>query len=624
MTLAKNGGIAILTLNNYHTELAESSAGLEMITKRKSDKGVLYVLLDVTDKSFTLGKAPQVELAFDYYDEGKGQLVVKVDSHDPLYGNSKSPGTWKGVGGVQFTNSHKWKRAKIAISDASFSNRLNGGDIRLQMQHQPLLKLRNVTIKKKLPISESIVSSGLKKKPNILCIVVDDLNDYIGPYDDNNAKTPHLDKLFASGMRFNKAYCQYPVCGPSRASFLTGMYPENIGVLSNEKHARSESPNVLNMLEYFKKKGYWTASAGKIFHGETNVVEAGVSTHRSDWFENSENVLKKKLQKLFEKQHGPISKNKNEWQKYLSDNYVSPERVVQAIPTDLKEDEHMDGRVAARISSYLKQKTIKDSPFLLACGFTKPHVPFYAPKKYFDLYSEENLNFEKVPPSDWAQKPKTAIYDRYKGFGAKFGEYQPELRRKWLHAYLACVSFVDAQIGKVLSSLEENGLADNTIVVLISDHGFHIGEHFHYGKVTLFEESARVPMFLRVPGMDLKGQESNSLTELLDIYPTLVELCNLEAPKHLEGKSLLPILKNPNASVKESAYTVVTRPLKGRTIVAKAIRYKNWRYAEWDGPADAELYNLNTDPKEYRNLIKDPEFAPIVKKLHGMIQARSQ
>lgn len=517
-------------------------------------------------------------------------------------------------------DSGTWKTKKITFYDARFSNRLNGADIRFRIVNYSLFRIRNVSLKK-LDAPPSPLATTLRqgKEPNVLLVVFDDLNDYVGAFGNPNAKTPNLDSFAKGAMRFDRAYCQYPVCGPSRASFMSGLYPEETGVLDNSSHLRFSRPDATNMLEYFKESGYWTASAGKIFHSFQNVAECGVSTYFSDWFRNAEDPWRKKLENQFINEVGPIADNRKTFDAFMKEKFVNPERVVQAIATDLPDEDHKDGRTATRITSYLKEKPFGDQPFFIACGFAKPHIPEFAPKKYFDMYPKDTLQFDDVPLDDWDNKPKAAIWEKYKGYGAKFGVNDRELRAKWLQAYLACISLSDAQFGKVLNALKENGYADNTIVVVFGDHGYHIGEHFLYGKATLFEESARVPFMVRVPGMTPPGSTTQSFAELVDVYPTLVDLCGLKKPSHLQGKSLRPILNDPKKTIQDSAYTVVTRT----GMVAQSVRYKNWRYSEWGSAAEAELYDLSKDPDEYNNLAADPEYTKTLKKAHEKLKSRA-
>ena len=618
-TLNLKHGLEVKT--NSHVSI-ENSDGMDVIHATAKKGHPIYVSLDVQDSRFIRGQQPNLQLSFEVLDRGKEPLTVKVDSSDPLYGSTKVPGSWKGIGGFQFKDTGKWEKVSITMKDAYLNDRLNGADFRFRIHRVPHLKLRKLELKASKPVGSSAKTS-LKQgdQPNVLFIVFDDLNDYIGSYGDVNAKTPNLDRFAKESLTFNQAYCQYPVCGPSRASFLSGLYPENSGVLNNTKHLRVIRPDAKNILEYYKEQGYWVSSAGKIFHGDSNITEGGVSTHQSDWFINAENVSRRYLDRCFEQETGPIKKNKEEWKQYQYKNRFFGERVVGAVATQLQDEEHMDGRVMKRITSDLRKKAYGNAPFFMACGFTKPHVPFYAPQKYFDLYPLEDLIFEDVPKDDWSNKPKTAKYNRHKGFGIDFGVSNRQKRAKWLQAYLACISFVDAQLGKVLDELERNGLQDNTIVVVTSDHGFHIGEHFQYGKVTLFQESTRVPLMIRTPKMKTAGQSSESFAELLDLYPTLTDLCGLPAPKHLQGESLVPVLKDPLEVVRDSAYTVVTRA-EHPGMVAKCLHMGPWRYTEWKGPEDAELYHLKNDPDEHVNLINNPEYAKVVKQLRSKLDGR--
>lgn len=609
---AKSG---IVLWEQSQVKYEPTANGMEVKAQQDNKNAPLYLSLDVKDSAFIDGAAPIVEFSFDYFDAGHEELTFAIDSDDPLHGSLAAPGTWRGAGGVQFMDSGTWKTKTSVFTDARFSNRLNGADIRFRAMKQPQLRLRNISLKKleTVPQTPSILQQG--KVPNILMVVFDDLNDYVGAFGDPNALTPNLDAFAKSGMRFNRTYCQYPVCGPSRASFMTGLYPEASGVLDNSTHVRFVRPDATNMLEYFKEAGYWTATAGKIFHGFGNVAERGTSTYASDWFRNGEDPFKKKLEREFEREVGPIKQNREAYNAFMKERFVNPERVVQAVATDLRDEDHKDGRTATRISSYLMEETFGDQPFFIACGISKPHVPFFAPKKYFDLYPLENLEFADVPSDDWKEKPKDAIYKKYEGYGAEFGVNDRALRAKWLQAYLACVSFGDSQFGRVMKALEESGHADDTIVLVFGDHGYHIGEHYLYGKVTLFEESARVPFVMRVPSKTRQGSTTLSFAELLDIYPTLTELCGLPTPPHVQGKSLVPILDDPENEIHDAAYSVVCRP----GMVAQAVRYKNWRYAEWGIETEAELYDLDKDPDEYRNLASNPEYEQVVQHLSKMM-----
>jgi len=603
--------------NETPWKYVNSPDGCEVVSESANSKIPVYLYLNVKDPAFADGSAPVVELSFEYFDESVEEVTFSYDSDDPLYGSPKQPGIWKEGGGFQLMDSGIWKPQTVVLTEARFSNRVNSQDLRFRLAGHNRLRLRNIAMTKLDKVPDLPPATRTQKdSPNILMIVFDDLNDYLGPFGDPNAKTPSLDTFVKSALRFDRAYCQYPVCGPSRASFMSGLYPEASGVLDNNTHVRPNCPDAVNMLEYFKGKGYWTASAGKIFHGYTNIAERDQSTYAADWFRNAEDPWRKKLERQFVSEVGPIKGNEAAYKAFMKEKFVSPERVVQAIATDLKDEDHKDGRTATRVRSYLEDKPFGERPFFIGCGLAKPHVPHFAPKKYFDMYPLDELEFEDVPADDWKNKPKDAIYEKYKGYGAKFEVNDRALRAKWLQAYLACVSFSDAMFGQVMDALEKSGFAENTIVIVFGDHGYHIGEHYLYGKTTLFEESARVPFMIRVPGKTPAGTSTRSFAQLLDVYPTLTDLCGLETPAHVQGTSLVPVLEDPAKSVRDSVYTVVTR---SHGMVAQAVRYKNWRYAEWGSPDKAELYDLDKDPKEYSNVADNPEYKKVVKQLSGII-----
>lgn len=615
-----DGGI-VLRGDQPNVETIDSAAGLEIHAKQPNKNEPLYLSLSVEDADFIDGAAPIQKFSFEYFDAGSEEVTFDIDSLDPLHGGPNNPGIWRGAGGFQLMNTGTWKTKTITLHDARFSQRLNGADIRFRALRYPHLRIRNVSLEKldtPLPLPAATLKQG--DVPNILVIIFDDLNDYIGPYGDPNVKTPHLDAFARDALQFDHAYVQYPVCGPSRASFLTGMYPESLGVLDNNSYFRFERPEATNMIEYFKQQGYWTATAGKVFHSAQNYGERGVSTYFGDYFRNAEDPYRKKLNEQFVEEVGPIHQNRAAYNEFMAGRDLSGERIVQAVATDLRDEDHADGRVATRIAAYLNERSFEDRPFFLTAGFMKPHVPFYAPKKYFDLYPIEELQFDDVPVDSWDNRPMEALHTRYEGFQMDFGVNDREARAKWLQAYLATISLVDAQFGRVMQALENSGMADNTIVIAFSDHGFHIGEHFMYGKVSLFEESTRVPFLVRMPGVTKPGV-SDSFIELLDIYPTLIELSGLEAPEHLQGVSLLPIFEDPEAIIKDSAYTVVSRP---GGLLGRSVRYDNWRYTEWGSPSKNELYDLDRDPNEYDNLANSPEYRDVVEKLSELIDLLKQ
>ena len=457
------------------------------------------------------------------------------------------------------------------------------------------------------------------KRPNVLFIVCDDLNTHVSTSGYNHIRTPSLDKLAAAGTRFLRAYCQYPVCGPSRSSFLSGLYPESTRVLDNKSDIRQERPGIVPLPEQFRKNGYWTAGVGKIFHNMKN--DPGESCwYEYERFENERNPVLEKARKEFEAENGSIEKasNRRAWRLKQKEarRGASGQKVPGYGPTDMSDEEHKDGRNVRRVVSWLDKKSHGDKPFFIACGIQKPHVPFWAPQKYFDMYPREKLVIPPALVGDWKDIPPLAMVKRFKAFGFELDKENDALRRAYTQAYHACVSFIDAQIGLLLDAVKRNGHWEDTIIIFISDHGYHLGEHYMWGKVSLFEECARVPMIVRVPGRTRAGTSTAGLTELVDLYPTLCELCGIKAPAHLQGQSFAGLVDKPSGEGKETAYTVVSR---GKTL-GRSIRTARWRYAEWGSSSAAELYDLEKDPAEHHNLVDDNKFSEPLEKMRRLLE----
>lgn len=473
---------------------------------------------------------------------------------------------------------------------------------------ESILKLFNlILLGTALFLATTTAVAADKQQPNVLFIVCDDLTTRVSTSGFPDISTPAFDQLAAAGMTFKRAYCQYPVCGPSRASFLHGLYPQATGVLNNKIDIRDSRPNTTSMPQSFQEKGYWTGSVGKIYH--QLVVDPGEAV----WdeflrFENDELPLVTAARKEFEAKHGPIGnkgKNRRLWKKHIGSlaTQTRGQKRCGYGPSGLRDEQHNDGKNVRQVASWLDNQSYGDKPFFIACGIHKPHVPFIAPDAYFDMYPKENLRFSKTPADFWDQAPFLASHDRYKKLGFELGVENDMLRREYTQAYHACISFIDAQIGLLFESLKRNGQWDNTIVVLTSDHGYQLGEHFLWGKVTLFEVCDRVPMIIRVPEMTKPGTTSEGLVELIDLYPTLSELCDITPPNDIHGRSIVPMLRDPAAAGKETVYTVVSR---GKQL-GKAIRTTRWRYALW--PDGEELYDLTNDPAEHKNLVTSNEHA---------------
>ena len=435
---------------------------------------------------------------------------------------------------------------------------------------------------------------------NVLFIVCDDLNTHVTTSGYQPISTPAFDSLAAAGMTFGRAYCQYPVCGPSRASFLSGLYPQSTGVLDNSADIRDTRVGTLSMPECFQRSGYWTGAVGKVFH------TAKIDPQEAAWdavlrFENDELPMVTPVREAFEAEHGSIEEGaaRRLWKERVTS--IGTQTRGQAPPgygpSGLRDEQHKDGKNARQVVAWLDEGAHGDQPFFMACGIQKPHVPFLAPSAYFELYPKEELAVIPARPDFWDQAPRMARSNRYQSFGFEFGVENDALRRDYMQAYHACISFIDAQIGLVLDALKRSGHWEDTIVILTSDHGYQLGEHFLWGKVTLFEDCARVPLLIRVPGRTEPGSRSAGLVELVDLFPTLTDLCGIAAPEDLQGSSLAPMLADASQAGKQVVLTVVSR----RNELGRAIRTRRWRYAAW--PTGEELYDLEGDPGENKNLV---------------------
>ena len=451
-------------------------------------------------------------------------------------------------------------------------------------------------------------SVAIAKKPNILFIVCDDLNTHVSTSGYPHISTPAFDELAAAGMTFRRAYCQYPVCGPSRASFLHGLYPQSTGILDNQSDIRKVRPGTVSMPQRFKESGYWTGAVGKVFHNE-KIDPGDVAWNQMLRFENDEMPMVTPIREKFEAEHGSVEQGKSRklWREFYPT--IAPQTRGQKPgygPTGLTDEQHRDGKNARQIASWLADEVHGDKPFFMACGIHKPHGPFLAPDKYFAMYPKADLQFSPASLEFWKTVPKIAQTKRHEGFGFEFGVENEDLRREYMQAYHACISFIDAQIGVVLDALRQNGQWEKTIVVLTSDHGYLLGEKFMWGKVMLFETCDRVPLVIRVPksiehAATTPGSSSEGLVELVDLFPTLADICDVTSPSELQGRSLTGMLRDPASSGKDVVYTVVTR---GKPL-GKAIRTQRYRYTQW--PTGEELYDLATDPHERTNLANSPK-----------------
>jgi len=431
----------------------------------------------------------------------------------------------------------------------------------------------------------SILFAQQNKKPNVLFIIADDLTvTAVSSYENKVSKTPNIDKLAAEGIRYTKAYCQYPVCGPSRASFMSGYYPNATTTFGYVSGRDNIGPNRQTWSQLFKDNGYYTARVSKIFHmGVPIDIETGSNGQddEASWTErfNSQGPEWKAVGQAELVQGNPDGKIERKGGNVMT--------IVKAEGDDLV---HSDGKTAQKVIELIKEH--KNEPFFLAVGFVRPHVPFVAPKKYFEPYPYGDIIMPKKVKGDWDDIPERGI--NY--VTSVNGQMSLEQEKKAVAAYYASVAYMDKQIGKVLNTLKEEGVEDNTIIVFTSDHGFHLGEHKFWMKVSLHEESVRVPMIIKVPGK--KAAICNSFVELIDLYPTISELAGLKTSKHLQGKSLTKTIDNPNFKVRDTAFTVSQG---GRSFL---LRTEKWAYIQYDEDAGSgiELYDMEKDPQQFTNL----------------------
>ncbi len=433
---------------------------------------------------------------------------------------------------------------------------------------------------------------------NVLFIASDDLNNHLGSYGHPLVKSPNIDKLAQRGVLFEKAYCQYPQCSQSRVSIMTGLRPDSTRVYDLKTNFRDNIPTVTTLPELFKENGYFVARAGKIYHYGVpgDIGTNGLDDPRS-WHEVAN------------------PKGRDKADEHLLTNYT-PNRGLGSslsfMAAEGGDEEQTDAMVADEAIRMMRAHV--DEPFFVAAGFFRPHCPYIAPKKYFDLYPLQSIKLPEEPEGHFEDIPKPAFWTN-----PLYWDLTESQRKEVIRAYYASVSFVDAQVGRLLDALEELGIADNTIVVFWSDHGYHLTEHGQWKKQSLFEESARVPFYIVAPGMEGNGKASKRVVELIDMYPTLASLCGLEAPAYLAGKDLSPLLQYPDSDWDYPALTQVRRlpdDFMGRTV-----RTERWRYIEWEeGKRGAQLYDHDADPKEYNNLADDPAYASVRKRLKKMLE----
>ncbi|QDT07394.1 Arylsulfatase [Rubripirellula lacrimiformis] len=440
------------------------------------------------------------------------------------------------------------------------------------------------------------------EKPNVLFLIADDLNTALSGFGHKQCKTPNLDRLAQRGVKFENMHCQYPVCGASRASIMSGLYPYSNLTLANDGTLRGSMPEVVTLSQTFRSNGYYAGRVSKIYHMRIPFEIIDGTAESDDPFSWDEAI---NIQALEQNAPGELT------------NWSPKDKGSQTFAGVIAsggDSDHADGMAADRAIEMLEQ--IKDKPFFLAVGFVRPHVPLVAPKKYFDQYNRDEMEAPVVPENDLDDVP--GVIRGYKSNSTTYG-VTPELHKGLLQAYYASVSYMDAQVGRVLDALEEKGLAENTIVVFTSDHGYLLGHHHKFQKQHLFEEATRVPLIISVPWLkDQHGRGTTKITELVDLYPTLADLADLPAPDAIQGTSLKPLLLDTESPswMKELAFTISRSG-------GESIRTADWRFTQWGfGEKGLELYDLKQDPGEFTNLAKDPQYASVVNMLRAQLIAK--
>ena len=463
------------------------------------------------------------------------------------------------------------------------------------MRHYKLIVIGCILILLSCKSTKENNTTTSTNKKNVLFIMVDDLRPELNIYGQSQIISPNIDALANSGVTFNRAYCNVPVCGASRASLLTGIRPTSNRFLTYFSSIKKEAPNVLNLVQHLKNEGYTTISNNKITHLKNDIDEWD-----EEWYPST-----------------------NGWRNYITEENIRLEEngkhgYAYESP-DVEDVAYNDGKTAIKSIEDLKKLKKSDSPFFLAVGFVKPHLPFNAPKKYWDLYDAKKIALPKnsVFPKSAPKKAnhKWGELRNYKDV-PKEGQVSETMAKKLIHGYYASVSYVDAQIGKVINAIDNLGLRDNTVIILVGDHGWSLMEHGLWVKHSNFEVALQVPLIVSATNIS-KNKKTNSIAELVDLYPSICDLINVAKPQHLEGDSFIEALENPLENYKNTA---LARYLRGETLIAD-----NYFYTEWQkkGKTIAKmLYNHKIDPDENRNLAVESEYNQIVDSLSILLNQK--
>jgi iduronate 2-sulfatase len=435
-------------------------------------------------------------------------------------------------------------------------------------------------------------------KFNVLHIVSDDLNVNLGVYGHAEVKSPNIDRLAARGVTFDRAYCQFPLCNPSRASFMTGLRPDTTGVYENRTNFRTNVPDAVSIPQSFLNAGYRVSRVGKLYH---YGVPTQIGTDGLDDPLSWETVVNPRGRDVDDIALVNVleSSSADGVRTVIGRELKNTGGTLSWLASEGTDSEQTDGKGAAAAIAHLEERAKDSNPFYLAVGFYRPHTPYVAPKAYFELYPSQSIKLPVIP------------------------------RREAIQAYQASTTFMDARVGELLDALQRLKLEDSTIVVFHSDHGYHLGEKNLWQKMSIFEESVRVPLIISVPGNHSNGQRSPRTVELVDLHKTLTDLCGIAGDSKTEGFSLRPLVEKPDSLWVHAAYSQVTRgDLVGTfeagngskkntsRIMGRSVRTERFRYTEWDGgAAGVELYDHETDPGEYNNLANLPEHASVVASL---------
>jgi arylsulfatase A-like enzyme len=489
-----------------------------------------------------------------------------------------------------------------------------------------------------------------KQKPNVLFIIVDDLKPLLGCYGDKVVKSPNIDALAKTGTVFQNNYCQQAICGPTRASVLTGLRPDKTKIWDLKAKLREVNPNIITLPQYFKSQGYKTLGMGKVFD-PSNTDKYNDEKSWSVPFQKTfplakgyENIAfgiyQSQTIKDIVKADGDADKDESQF--YGPDKNKAIRFSTENL--DVPDDAYMDGAMANYAVEQIKSLANSKQPFFMAVGFKKPHLPFVAPRKYWDLYDRNKIQLAAFTDKA-ANSPDVAYHNagELKNYAADIKplnekgltlQLSEEKQKELLHGYYACVSYTDAQIGKVMAALKTNGLDKNTIIVLLGDHGWHLGDHSLWCKHSNFEQATKAPLIISAPGM-AKGKTVNNITEFVDIYPTLCELAGIKKGSYLDGKSLVPALRNNKAITKEFAISQYPRGAGDgpKEVMGYSIRNKQYRYTEWINKFTTiekfdstkvrtmELYDYKNDPLETKNIVNEAKMKVVVGDLQKKIRA---